>query len=654
MVQDINAPTLHLRNVTFSLENLDSIDKVGRTVHLDNVTTFAPAKAITAFVLGSDAQTTPIAELLYGECRPDTGVLKVDDVELADLPHRKRRVAFLDKRDPLFNTQTVREAITMSLQLRGTPNPSLNDVTRIMELFHIDHLHDHYIGQVDNPTSVHRVSIEERRLVSIALEFAWRPLVLVADDPLFNLAPIGALRIMNALRAVASTGTTVVIVLQEPSSKAMLKCDRLVVIQGGSQLYQGTPTDTVEFFSDVYKTHHTPTDNADKNQANSSSSGPLGLSELIAFGRKHPEAGFKACTSQSFINHTVSDADGSVAGSRGSLTNLPEPYQPSVLREMWIVFVLTFFSQIRTFTVLRSRFFSQVLMGLVQGSLINEMKHDQNGANGRWSIMVFVCPHAVGCVTPMVFIYISSFPAYYRAIRTGLMRPAVYYLARILSEGFVVALSSIVFTCAFYPACDAERDDNRMVIFAVAMWVMFMTSSAMGAVFAAIFNHAQVATTLYATLNAILYTTASVIVKKSCLRGPLYNALYYANYMRYCVSFLAWNTLHDIEYSCPDGEGATAVIVTDEPVELCMIQNPKHPEYCVKYYCPTETDQDLYSDWGISEEHGWMFAAMVMWMLFYQLCAFAVMVRRKKFGAWPRALARFSNSYDDMHEESVY
>lgn len=84
----------------------------------------------------------------------------------------------------------------------------------------------------------------ERARVLLARVLAGEPRILLADEPVAGLDPYHRLEVMEHLRALADSGTTVVVVLHDLTLAARF-CDRLVMMKRGLIAGAGAPAEVL-------------------------------------------------------------------------------------------------------------------------------------------------------------------------------------------------------------------------------------------------------------------------------------------------------------------------------------------------------------------------------------------------------------------------
>lgn len=88
--------------------------------------------------------------------------------------------------------------------------------------------------------SIDRLSAGERARVMVARALAQQPRLLLADEPTATLDPYHQLRVLEALRGIATGGGAVLAVFHDLSLAARF-CSRLVLMKDGKVSAEGPP-----------------------------------------------------------------------------------------------------------------------------------------------------------------------------------------------------------------------------------------------------------------------------------------------------------------------------------------------------------------------------------------------------------------------------
>ncbi|KAJ2663369.1 hypothetical protein IW148_002499 [Coemansia sp. RSA 1199] len=261
---------------------------------------FRPGR-ITVILGPSGSGKTTLLNLLAGHESSGTvsGNIWVNGRQASGASIRQL-AGYVHQDDVILPTQTVREAITMSIILRPPPlslvppkspetvvgsihelrEPEFNsheekDVlplpattkdqarhngvqpkhsdkdaaqarsSHAIQLFGLEKCQDTSIGD----SSVKGVSGGERKRTAIAMENVTQAPILFLDEPTSGLDAHSALMVMHQLKAVANEGRTVVAVLHQPSSEMFEMIDDLLVLFEGRTVYLGERAEFVDYLA---------------------------------------------------------------------------------------------------------------------------------------------------------------------------------------------------------------------------------------------------------------------------------------------------------------------------------------------------------------------------------------------------------------------
>ena len=85
------------------------------------------------------------------------------------------------------------------------------------------------------------VSGGERRRVSIGVDIIHGPSLLFLDEPTSGLDSTSAYSVIEKVRDIARSGSTVILTIHQPSSRIQLLLDHMIVLARGQLMYQGSP-----------------------------------------------------------------------------------------------------------------------------------------------------------------------------------------------------------------------------------------------------------------------------------------------------------------------------------------------------------------------------------------------------------------------------
>ena len=182
------------------------------------------------FVVGdSGSGKSTLIRLLLRELKPTEGSIMVNGFQVEKLPRYKvpklRRsmgVVFQDFR--LLKDRNVYENVAFAQRVILKSNREIRrNVPTILAT----------VGLAGKYKSkVNQLSGGEQQMLAIARGLMARPKMLMLDEPSLGLAPIIVNQIMDTLRSIAQSGTTILLVEQN-AVKALSLCDRAYVMNVG-------------------------------------------------------------------------------------------------------------------------------------------------------------------------------------------------------------------------------------------------------------------------------------------------------------------------------------------------------------------------------------------------------------------------------------
>jgi ABC-2 type transport system ATP-binding protein len=175
------------------------------------------------------AGKTTTVEILQGLRRSDSGsvsVLGLDPQHAGD--QLRRRIGSQLQDAALPDRMRVGEAIDLFASLHPSPQP-LDALAAEWQLTHL----------LRRPFSA--LSGGERQRLFVALALVGRPELVFLDELTQNLDPVGRRHTWDVVRRVRDAGTTVVLVTHDVEEAERL-CDRIVILDAGQVVADGSPT----------------------------------------------------------------------------------------------------------------------------------------------------------------------------------------------------------------------------------------------------------------------------------------------------------------------------------------------------------------------------------------------------------------------------
>lgn len=163
-----------------------------------------------SFLVGpSGAGKTTILRLLIREELPTSGNILFEDIEVPVLPRKflpayRQRLGVVFQDIKLLPTKNLVENISFTLEILGKDRKEIKEtLDYLLELVNLEDRRELF---------PHQLSGGEKQKAAIARALASSPDMLIADEPTGNLDPDNALEILNILKTINETGTTVFVI----------------------------------------------------------------------------------------------------------------------------------------------------------------------------------------------------------------------------------------------------------------------------------------------------------------------------------------------------------------------------------------------------------------------------------------------------------
>ncbi|KAL7516984.1 hypothetical protein ACHAWX_001949, partial [Stephanocyclus meneghinianus] len=236
---------------TFMWQDISMIlkDKKGERKILRDVWGELHPGKITAIMGISGAGKSSLLRVLSGRCQSNSKVTIESDVRMNQFKvdptniEVRKQIAFVTQDDALSFTATPREAIRFSAKLRlprVTADEEINELTdKMISELGLEECADSTIGGELVPG----ISGGERKRTSIGVELVTKP------KPTSGLDSASALQVINVLKKIARAGCSVLFTIHQPSSEVFNSFDRLILLNRGIVMYQGSVDACPEYFA---------------------------------------------------------------------------------------------------------------------------------------------------------------------------------------------------------------------------------------------------------------------------------------------------------------------------------------------------------------------------------------------------------------------
>jgi branched-chain amino acid transport system ATP-binding protein len=239
--------------------------RFGGIVALDRVTIAAAAGEVLGIIGPNGAGKTTLFDVIAGIRKPSTGRVLLDGVDVTAttaLARARKGVRRTFQRVQPFGWLTVEDNVVAAMEWRGGGGGFIADVVgwpsrrrrerdrrrRAEALLTRCGLTD-VRGQLASS-----LPIGIARMVELARAVADQPSLLMLDEPASCLDATELARLGEQIQQVRSAGDCAVLLVEHNAGFVMQNCDRVIVLDRGRVLAQGTPEEIQrnEFVQDAY------------------------------------------------------------------------------------------------------------------------------------------------------------------------------------------------------------------------------------------------------------------------------------------------------------------------------------------------------------------------------------------------------------------
>jgi len=201
---------------------------------VDDVSFTIASNTIVGFLGLNGAGKTTTLKVIAGLLPPSAGTVQVDGEDLATAPETfRKRIGFLPESPPLYTEQTVREFLRFVGRLRGMPAAEVEArLPEVMTRCQLSGREDWVIGQLSHGY---------RKRVGIAQAIIHKPKLVILDEPISGLDPVQIVEMRKVIKGLALECT--VLVSSHILSEIEQTCDRILVLQQGKLVFEGTSGD---------------------------------------------------------------------------------------------------------------------------------------------------------------------------------------------------------------------------------------------------------------------------------------------------------------------------------------------------------------------------------------------------------------------------
>jgi phospholipid/cholesterol/gamma-HCH transport system ATP-binding protein len=210
----------------------------GKQTVLDGITFQLESGEVTCVLGRSGTGKSVLLKLLIGLETPDAGSIRLAghdilNAPLQELNEARKKVGFLFQESALYDSMTIKENVAFPLR-RHTKLSGAERLDRVHQL----------LGSVGMDRDLDQMPSEisggMRKRVGLARALALEPAIVMFDEPTAGLDPITAAEIAKLIVELRDQRHITSIVVTHDLHTARTIADRLIVLDGGKTLFDGT------------------------------------------------------------------------------------------------------------------------------------------------------------------------------------------------------------------------------------------------------------------------------------------------------------------------------------------------------------------------------------------------------------------------------
>ncbi len=223
--------------MAIAVRNLTKV--YGHEKAVDDISFDVRTGEILGFLGPNGAVKTTTMKIVTCYLPPNAGSVEVEGFPIADHSFEVRsKIGYLPELNPLYLDMNVLEYLEYSAQLFGIKNPLLQE--RLKEMVDVCGL-----GNVRHK-DIGELSKGYRQRVGLAQAMIHDPQVLILDEPTSGLDPNQIIEIRNLIKKLGRAKT--VILSTHILSEVQATCDRVIIINKGHIVADGTPSELQQNF----------------------------------------------------------------------------------------------------------------------------------------------------------------------------------------------------------------------------------------------------------------------------------------------------------------------------------------------------------------------------------------------------------------------
>jgi len=222
-----------------SLVRIDGVSKSfgGGDPALASITATIESGTVTGLVGPDGAGKTTLIRLMAGLMVPDTGSIKVFDLDTrTEAEAIQAAIGYMPQRFGLYEDLSVQENLDLYAELRGLPRTEREATfARLLEFTGLARFTDRLAGKLSGGM---------KQKLGLACAMVQTPRLLLLDEPSVGVDPISRRELWRMIQDLA--GRDIGVLWSTSYLDEAEKCDRVILLNEGEMLFSGAPAEMTE------------------------------------------------------------------------------------------------------------------------------------------------------------------------------------------------------------------------------------------------------------------------------------------------------------------------------------------------------------------------------------------------------------------------
>ena len=214
--------------------NINSLTKRFKEVlAVDDLTFTFPEGQVTCLLGPSGCGKTTLLRMIAGLETPTSGSIYFGDIDLTQLPPRKRNIGMVFQYPVVYRGISVYKNIELPLLKRNIPaNERRQRIEEALELLNLQDQADKDSSQLDNVS---------RQKVSVARAISYHPDIILFDEPMTNIDANSRVQFSHFFKELSKKLNQVIVYVTHDQTEAMTLADQIALMEDGRMVQCNEP-----------------------------------------------------------------------------------------------------------------------------------------------------------------------------------------------------------------------------------------------------------------------------------------------------------------------------------------------------------------------------------------------------------------------------